>query len=85
MSEGRRSERIARLLEARIEELARALERAPAREATRGLEAVSVATTNAVTLELLTSERAAAVWRDAAERHPHVAPLHASPVCRRAA
>lgn len=67
-----RSERTARLLALRLEELARALERAgaPAGAAARLLESASVATLHAVSLELVTSKRAAAIWNDASERHP---------------
>jgi hypothetical protein len=55
MTEAARSERTVRLLTARLEELARALERAGVRprQASRLLESASVATMHAVTLELL--------------------------------
>ena len=67
-----RSERTARLLALRLEELARALERAaaPPTEAGRLLDAASVATMHAVSLELVTAGRAAAIWEDASRRHP---------------
>ena len=67
-----RSERTARLLALRLEELARALERAgaPTDAATRLLESASLATMHAVSLDLVTSERAAAIWENATERHP---------------
>jgi hypothetical protein len=58
-------------------ELARALERAdvsPA-AASRLLEAASIATVHAVTLDLLTSQRARQLWREAAEQHPNVVQL----------
>lgn len=65
-------ERIARALTARLEELADVGERAGSNAPSflRLLEAASVATTNAVALELLSAHRARAIWRDAAERHP---------------
>jgi hypothetical protein len=65
-------ERIAHRLAARLEELARACERAgaPREPVARLLESASVATMHAVSLELLTSERAAGIWNDAVERHP---------------
>jgi hypothetical protein len=72
-----RSERTARILSARLDELARALELAdaPAEQANRLLESASVATMHAVTLDLLTAERATDLWRAAAERHPLIVPL----------
>ena len=48
---------------------------APSAAAERVLEWASVATINAVALELLTSERAESIWRDASERHPEIAQL----------
>ena len=74
-----RSERTERLLAMRLEELARALDRAgaPRLEAGRLLELASVATLNAVALDLLTAERAARVWRDARERHPVIETVEA--------
>jgi hypothetical protein len=77
MNERTRSERMARILSARLDELARALERAdiPPQLASRLLESASVATMHAVTLDLLTSERATELWHDASERHPAVVPL----------
>ena len=68
-------ERIAHRLAARLEELARACERAgaPREPVARLLESASVATMHAVSLELLTSERAADIWTDAVERHPLLA------------
>ena len=67
-----RSDRTERLLSLRLEELARALERASTQgdAAARLLESASVATMHAVTLELVTSERADAIWSEAARRHP---------------
>jgi hypothetical protein len=74
MTEDVRSERTIRILSARLDELAQALERAavPPALATRLLESASVATMHAVTLDLLTTTRASDVWREAAERHPEV-------------
>jgi 2-methylcitrate dehydratase PrpD len=66
------SERIARVLSARLEELAHVAERsgAAAPAVARLLEAASVATMHAVALDLLTAAQAKAIWHDAAERHP---------------
>ena len=65
-------ERIARALTARLDELGDVGERAGphAPSFLRLLEAASVATTNAVALDLLSAPRARAIWREAAERHP---------------
>jgi hypothetical protein len=65
-------ERIAQRLAARLEELARACERAgaPREPVGRLLESASVATMHAVTLEFLTAERAAGIWTEAVARHP---------------
>lgn len=72
-----KSERTERLLIARLEELARALERsgAPSDSIARLLESASVATVNAVALQLLSEEAAESIWREAEERHPVVAPF----------
>jgi soluble lytic murein transglycosylase-like protein len=81
MTETTRSERTARILGLRLEELARALERsgAPPAEIARLLEAASVATANAVALELLSAERARGIWSETAARHPQVAGLREEP------
>lgn len=65
-------QRIARALAARLEELADVGERsgADAPAFLRLLEAASVATTNAVALDLLPVATARTIWRNAAERHP---------------
>lgn len=65
-------ERVAQRLAGRLEELARACERAgaPREPVGRLLESASVATMHAVSLEYLTAERAAGIWTDAVERHP---------------
>jgi hypothetical protein len=77
MTHDSRSDRTARLLTARVDELARALERAnvPKDQAARLLESASIATMHAVTLDLLTTTRATELWREAAVRHPEVHPL----------
>jgi soluble lytic murein transglycosylase-like protein len=81
MTETARSERTARILGLRLEELARALERSGASPAAiaRLLEAASVATANAVALELLTAERARGIWSETAARHPAVSALREEP------
>ena len=74
MNEAALSDRTARILSAQLGELAQVLERAavPRETATRLLESASVATMHAVTLELLSSERASELWREAADQHPTV-------------
>ena len=71
-----KSERTERVLILRLEELARALERsgAPNESIARLLESASVATMNAVALQLISAEAADSIWREAEERHPRVAP-----------
>ena len=66
------SDRTARRLALRLEELAHAVEGAGMRpgEAQPLIELAAVATMHAVTLELLTLERASEIWSAAAERHP---------------
>jgi hypothetical protein len=77
MTRRARTERTERILVARLEELARTLERsgAPTESVARLLESASVATVNAVALNLLSAEAAEEIWRDAEERHPQVTPL----------
>jgi hypothetical protein len=77
MTRRARAERTERILLGRLEELARALERSGASNeaVARLLESASVATMNAVALNLISSEAADHVWREAEERHPQVAPL----------
>ena len=72
-----RAKRTERILVGRLEELARALGRsgAPEEAVARLLESASVATMNAVALKLISAEAADEIWREAAERHPSVAPL----------
>jgi hypothetical protein len=69
-----RHDRIERLLIARVEELAHALESSglPSESITRLLESAYVATTNAVALNLISAEVADEIWRGAAKRHPQV-------------
>ncbi len=74
MTRRARTERTERILVARLEELARVLERsgAPAESVGRLLESASVATINAIALNLLSEEAANEIWNDAAERHPEI-------------
>jgi hypothetical protein len=67
-----RNERFERLLTVRLEELACAVESAgaPPERVARLLELASVATVQAVALELVSAERAETIWRGAKERHP---------------
>jgi hypothetical protein len=81
LTDEERHDRAVRMLAARLEYLAAAEERA-----TGGLRlpdehvlAAEAATRHAIALGLITSEEAAAVWADVAERHPDV------PWCRRPA
>jgi hypothetical protein len=76
MTQRARCERTERILIARLEELARALERSrtPSELLTQLLGSASIATMNAVALNLLSAEAADEIWRDAAERHPGLAP-----------
>jgi hypothetical protein len=72
VTEDARSERTARLLIARLEELARAASSLRHAEAERLVELASVATMNAVALDMLHAERAETIWREAHERHPEL-------------
>lgn len=76
MTQRARCERTERILVARLEELAQALERSPApsAEITRQLGSASIATMNAVALNLISPEVADGIWRDVAARHPELAP-----------
>ena len=65
-----RSDRTERLLVAHLEALARRAKRMPYAETERLIEVAAMATTRAVTLDLLEADRAAAIWRDAHARHP---------------
>ncbi len=79
MTEESRCDRTARLLIARLDDVAGAAERvgAPETEVARLLELASIATLHAVELELLTTERAAAFWAEARARSPQLASLYA--------
>lgn len=74
MTRRARTQRTERILIARLEELARALERsgAPTDAVARLLDSASVATMNAVALDLLSEDAADDIWREVAERHPAV-------------
>ncbi len=74
MTRRARTERTERILVARLEELARVLERsgAPAESVARLLESASVATINAIALNLLSEEAANEIWSGAADRHPEL-------------
>jgi hypothetical protein len=67
-----RSDRTERLLSRRLDELGASLERpgAAPEPASRLLQLASVATQHAVQLQLLSEERAAAIWEAAVSRHP---------------
>ena len=77
MKRDARTERTERILLGRLEELAQVLERsgAPNEAIARLLQSASVATMNAVALDLISSEAADDIWREAEERHPQVASL----------
>ena len=70
-------ERTARLLSQRLEDLAETLERSgtPTKSVARLLELASVATANAVRLDLITPERAGRIWDRVERRHPVLAAL----------
>jgi hypothetical protein len=74
MTRRARTERTERILVARLEELARVLERsgAPAESVGRLLESASVATVNAIALNLLSEESANQIWSTTARRHPEL-------------
>jgi hypothetical protein len=74
MTRRARTERTERILVARLEELARVLERsgAPPESVGRLLESASVATINAIALNLLSEEAANQIWSGASERHPEL-------------
>jgi hypothetical protein len=75
VTEDARCERTARILSARLDELATTLEREalPRHVAARLVESASVATAHAVALELLSAGQASELWQEAAEHHPGVA------------
>jgi hypothetical protein len=74
MSKRARCERTERILIARLEELAQALERSgtPSADIARQLGSASIATMNAVELNLISPEAADEIWREVAERHPEL-------------
>jgi hypothetical protein len=82
-----RSERTERLLSLRLEELAGTLERAGASAQAVGdqLDLASLATMHAVAVDLVTAERAAAIWRATRERHPALEALELRPLPARVA
>jgi hypothetical protein len=72
MDERARHDRTVRLLEARLEALAAASERAPRGERRFDREIVGAvaATRHAIALQLLTAAEADAIWAVVARRHP---------------
>ena len=72
MGRENRSERTARLLSQRLEDLAETLERSGAstRSVGRLLELASVATLHAVQLDLITADSAGRIWDGVERRHP---------------
>ena len=70
VTEETRADRTARLLVTRLDALAAAAATLPHKEAERLVELASVATMNAVALEMLHAERAEEIWREAHARHP---------------
>jgi hypothetical protein len=77
MTRRARAQRTERILISRVEELARVLERsgAPNDAVASLLESASVATMNAVALNLISAELTDEIWREADQKHPTVAPL----------
>jgi hypothetical protein len=67
-----RSERTARMLVARLDAVAHAAAQLGHAEAERLVELASVATMQAVALEMLRAEKAEAIWREAHVRHPEL-------------
>lgn len=72
MTEADRAERTARLLAARLEDVARAAAGLSHGEAERLVEVTSAATMRAVELDLLRAERADEIWHEAHVRHPEL-------------
>lgn len=72
-----RARRTERILIARLEELAQAVERAgaPHEAISRLLESASVATMNAIALNLIRADVAGEIWREAEAKHPEIVPL----------
>lgn len=74
LTDEERHDRAVRMLTARLEYLAAAEERSARgrRLPDEHVLAVEAATRHAISLGLVTSEEAAAIWADVAERHPDV-------------
>ncbi|CAN5373555.1 hypothetical protein BH18ACT12_BH18ACT12_22280 [soil metagenome] len=72
MTEETRADRTACLLVTRLDALAAAAATLHHQEAKRLVELASVATMNAVALEMLHAERAEEIWREAHARHPEL-------------
>ena len=72
MTEADRAERTARLLAARLEDVARAAAGLPHGESERLVEVASAATMRAVELDLLGAEQADEIWHEAHLRHPEL-------------
>jgi len=74
LTEEERHDRAVRMLTARLEYLAAAEERTTCgvRLPDEHVLAVEAATRHAISLGLISSEEAAAIWADVAERHPDV-------------
>jgi len=72
MADHSRHSRTARLLETRLEALARACEHSPSPQVRfdEQVFCVVAATRNAVALELLSAEAAGAIWAEVRTRHP---------------
>ena len=75
MTEEARSDRMTRLLIGRLDALVRVADQLPHAETERLVELATVATMRAIALELIGTERAETIWRDAQSRNPKVAPL----------
>lgn len=75
MDERARHDRMVRLLEARLETIALASERAPRgeRHYERQIVAAAAATRHAVELEIISGDEAGSIWATVADRHPDAA------------
>ena len=71
-----RCERTERLLEGRLEAVARVAAQLRHAEAERLVELASVATMRAVALEILLRREGRRIWRDAHARHPELPHVH---------
>jgi hypothetical protein len=72
MTEDVRANRVARLLVARLDAVARVAGQLRHSEAERLVELASVATMRAVALELIRAEQADEIWHEAHARHPQL-------------